>query len=235
MLVSIIIPCYNGEKFLQEAIDSALNQTHRHIEIIVVDDGSTDTSRVIAQNSNVQVISKKNGGIASALNAGIVNAKGNFIKWLSADDVLEPSAIEVMLHEISINSHDYHKAIFYTPYTIIDENGKKIADFKESERDESYLWTAFYGNGSSSLIHRSIFKLCGLFDESLPHSEDYEFWLRATQLFGVELILIPFVTLKYRYHVGQLTKKVGGSLDKQIKASIRARESEMLHSRSRGE
>lgn len=230
MLVSIIIPVYNGEKYLDEAIQSAIRQTYQDIEIIVVDDGSTDLSDSIArtyeQEFPVTVVSKSNGGTASALNMGIKLANGKWIKWLSADDVLLPDAIENMMNVAGYGL--YLNTIYYTNYHIIDENGKHLRDYIEPE-DPPDIWKRFYGNGSTSLIHRELFNICGLFDERLPHSEDYEFWLRATQLFNVKLELIPIFTINYRMHPDQLTNKVGGKLDRSIKDSIRKRLTTLQH------
>jgi len=224
--VSIIIPVYNGEKYLKEAIDSALNQTYKDIEVIVIDDGSTDKTTAILKDSVVRLHGKvrmhaTNRGTAAALNTGIELAQGDYIKWLSADDVLLPQAIESMMWFVLADSRR-ENTIYYTNYHIIDQYGKHKKDWIEPETPPD-LWKRFYGNGSSTLIHKSVFKKCGLFDESLRHSEDYEFWLRATQIYGINLTLIPIFTINYRNHPDQLTHKVGGSLDKQIKDSIRKR------------
>jgi len=218
-----VIPAYNAEKYIKEAIDSALNQTYKDIEVLVIDDGSTDNT-IDRIPGGVWLHRQKNGGPASALNSGIKAAKGEWIKWLSADDILEPDAIESIMKYVKDK-----KTIYYTHYTIIDKDGKFIKKFTEPERVESDLWKLFYGNGSSSIIHKDVFALCGLFDENLRHSEDYEFWLRATQLYGVRLRLIPQYTLKYRRHPDQLTNKVGGSLDQTIKDSIRQRLTTLKH------
>ncbi len=232
MLVSIVIPVYNGEKYIKEAIDSALNQTYKETEILIVNDGSTDGTQEIIRIYEGGIIGfhfiehEKNYGIAAALNTGIENTKGQFIKWLSADDVLETNAVETMMKYALQDRYNWHKSIYYSHYHIIDENGNFKGEFKEPTRVESDLWSFFYGNGSSSLIHRDVFKLCGLFNEDFSHSEDYEFWLRATQLYGVKLKLVPEFTLRYRNHPGQLTNKVGGKNDAKIKATIRQRMSE---------
>jgi len=229
--VSIIIPVFNGEKYLSETIESALNQTIRpKPEIIIVDDGSTDGTteflKELRQDKKFKIIFKENGGPASALNAGIREAKGEWIKWLSADDVLLPTAIENMF-EI-INDHDdlekNKNTIFYTNYHIIDQNGKHLRDLIEPPRplNGNDLWKAFYGSGSTSLIHKDVFKKCGLFDESLRASEDYEFWLRCTQLHHVALQLLPIFTVNYRIHPDQLTNKLGGRFDKGIKDKIKS-------------
>jgi teichuronic acid biosynthesis glycosyltransferase TuaG len=87
--VSIIIPVYNCQKYVGYAIESALNQTYEDVEVIVIDDGSfDDTLDIITQFDGITVLVKNNGGTASALNEGIKTAKGDWIHWLSADDVL---------------------------------------------------------------------------------------------------------------------------------------------------
>ena len=214
--VSVIIPVYNGEQFLGEAIESALNQTYENIEVIVVDDGSTDHSMDVALEYGVQVISKANGGTASALNAGIVSSTGEWIKWLSADDVMYPDALEKMMRVVSITpKHD--SRIFYTHYTLINEYGDDIGVFTDKEYADprKTLMQFFFGNGSTSLIHINVFKKIGPFKE-LPHSEDYEFWLRAAHD-GIRHTLIPIYSIKYRSHPKQLTNTVGGSLDEEIR------------------
>ena len=98
--VSVIIPAYNAEKFIGEAIESVLNQTYKNIEIIVVDDGSKDnTYHIVKQNfgNQVKLIRKKNGGVSSARNMGVKNAEGEFIAYLDADDYWLPQKLEIQL------------------------------------------------------------------------------------------------------------------------------------------
>ncbi len=249
VLVSVIIPAYNAVKYIRHAVYSALLQSlNKHeFEVIVIDDCSTDdTAGAVAliRSMNVGrvnlIMRKENGGPAKALNDGIRETKGDWIKWLSADDEMYPSCLEDLLwwvnrekikkeKELTLDVHT--DAIYYTDYDYIDEAGKVTGEFIEPGRPESDLWKLFFGNGSSSFIHRSVFEKCGLFAE-MAHSEDYEFWLRASQLYGIKLIHIPIKSIKYRKHAGQLTHRVGGQLDQTIKDSIRERQSEMLHSSS---
>ena len=97
--VSIVIPIFNGEKYLDECIKSALNQIYSNIEIIAVDDGSTDNSlKILKKYSNrIKIIQKQNGGTASALNLGIKQMSGEWFKWLSQDDILYPNAIDELI------------------------------------------------------------------------------------------------------------------------------------------
>ena len=223
MLVSIIIPVFNGEKYLRECIDSAIIQPN--CEVIVVNDGSEDQTENICQEyfDKIRYIYKENGGTASALNAGIALSRGEYIHWLSADDVLLDNAIPKMIEWIGLNDTKPENCIYYTHYHIIDGIGRHLRDLKEPGHDESVLWKKFFGNGSTSLIHREVFRKIGNFESKLPHSEDYEFWLRATMLHGIKLQLIPVFTLNYREHAGQMTNRVGGKLDNLIKNSIRGK------------
>ncbi len=222
VLVSIIIPVFNGESYIREAIESALAQPH--CEVIVVNDGSTDqTATICMEYDDIKYYYKENGGTASALNVGIHFANGEYIKWLSADDVLLGNAIASMIGYIGLHDTDPENTIYYTNYHIINSRGDFKSDFKEPGHDSDKLWQFFFGNGSTTLIHKEIFQKIGDFDSGLPHSEDYEFWLRATMLHGIKMQLIPIFTINYRNHPDQLTHKVGGKLDKVIKQAIRKR------------
>ena len=102
-LVSIVIPVYNGANFLAEAIDSALAQTYRNLEVIVVNDGSTDggaTERIACSyGDKIRYFSKPNGGVSSALNLGIEKMKGEYFSWLSHDDLYAPDKIENQVNQ----------------------------------------------------------------------------------------------------------------------------------------
>lgn len=106
-LVSIIIPIYNGEKWMKECIESALNQTYENIEIIIVNDGSTDNTELIAKSyisrhENIFYLKQKNAGQASARNAGLAVARGEYIQFLDSDDYLELNTIEIAVNAIEI-------------------------------------------------------------------------------------------------------------------------------------
>ena len=101
MKISIIIPVYNAEKYLEECIRSAIEQSYRDIEVIAVDDGSTDNSLEILEkySSKIRIIKKKNGGTSTALNIGIEAMDGQWFKWLSADDILDNNAVQVQIKD----------------------------------------------------------------------------------------------------------------------------------------
>src|SRR5574337_1161908 len=226
MKVSIIIPVYNAEKYLQECIDSCLKQTYGDIEIIAVNDGSTDNSGKILESysEKIKIVEKKNGGTPSALNAGIKIMSGEWFKWLSADDVLYENAIEILVGQTKMLGDLAESCIFYSNYDIINEKNEIIGEMVESDYNNLtdmernvILLDHFYGNGTTSIIHKSIFEKCGIFDESIGYKEDYEFWLRCCLIHGCKLHLIPHKLAKYRVHGTQLTStKVRKNLE-QVK------------------
>jgi glycosyltransferase involved in cell wall biosynthesis len=216
MKVSVVIPVYNASKYIDECIQSVLDQTYSDIEIIAVDDGSTDDSLLkLKQYSNkIKILTKKNGGTPTALNAGIRIMSGEWFKWLSADDLLEKNALDVLINEAK-NLGDVSKScIFYSSYDLIDQEGKIVGEFLEpsynnlEDFDKNVvLLDHYYGNGTTSLIHKSLFDRFGLFDEKIGFQEDYEFWLRCCIIYDCKLHLIPKKLARYRLHSGQLTKK----------------------------
>ena len=115
--VSIIIPVYNGSNYLREAIDSALAQTYKNIEVIVVNDGSDDGGKTesIAKSyrNKIRYIYKKNAGVSTALNAGILAAEGEYISWLSHDDVYIPNKLEVQINYLR---NENNPVILYSDY-----------------------------------------------------------------------------------------------------------------------
>ena len=222
-LVSIIIPVYNGEKFIEEAINSALNQTYKYIEIIVVNDGSTDnTPKILKKFTNkIKIIEKENGGMTSALNRGIQEMKGEWFKWLSADDILYPIAVEELVIEAK-KLKNMKKYILFSNWDIIDSKGKflrkviepnynKLSDFDLNV----VLLDKYIGNGTTSLIHKSVLDEYGTFDGNPKFVEDYELLLRYSLLHNVRLHFVPKSLAKYRIHENQETHKRGKKLKKQ--------------------
>jgi len=215
--ISIVIPVYNTEKYVAECIESCLNQTYKDYEIIIIDDGSTDKSvDIISEyhknNKNkITLIHKENGGTASALNTGFERMKGEWFKWVSADDVLYPTALETMMDLIE-KIPDNTQYIYYTDFVEIDQNSKVIKIRREPDRtihtsDENSVELMYhsYGNGSTSMIHRSLFHTVGKFREGLRQAEDLEFWMRACIKFKYQMYHLNLITLSYRRHSESLT------------------------------
>ena len=129
-LVSVVIPVYNSEKYLEECLNSVISQTYQNIEIIVIDDGSTDSSPDILKkySDRVNVFSQKNNGLASALNLGISKMKGHWFKWFSPDDVMYPHTIETLVDGAKKHSNN---TIIYSNWNIMDDTGNIIREFHE--------------------------------------------------------------------------------------------------------
>lgn len=215
MLVSIVIPIFNAEKYIEECLNSALNQTYKKIEIIVVNDGSTDNSLEVlnAFSDKIRIISKFNGGTASALNIGIKAMKGEWFKWLSADDVLYPSAIEELILEAD-RLENKKKYILYSNYDIVNSEGKIVKQFIEPNYNQLnpfdfnvILLDHYIGNGTTSLIHKSALDDYGVFDETIGFAEDYELWLRFCLINNCRLHLVPKILARYRVHETQLSER----------------------------
>ena len=191
-LVSVVIPVYNGANFLAEAIESALNQTYRNIEIIVVNDGSRDSgaTREVAQSfgDRIRYFEKENGGCGSAFNYGINRMQGEYFSWLSHDDLYDRTKIERQLEVLSHREETAHVAC--CAYRLLDESTNKIIpqpyyDVEEFERKP--LYGLFRGaiNGNCLLISKKVFDKIGLFDEALRTTQDYDLFYRMLQRFTI--------------------------------------------------
>ncbi len=204
--VSIVVPVYNGSKYLQEAIDSALAQTYKNIEVIVVNDGSDDGGKTEAiaklYRDKIRYIYKKNGGVSTALNAGILAAEGEYISWLSHDDVYMPNKLEV---QIIYLRNENNPVILYSDYYWIDSESKILGSYKiQHVSPENFLYaliTSYPINGCTTLIPKSCFDTVGLFNEGLKTSQDYEMWFRLVRKY--EFKHIPETLIKSRLHPEQ--------------------------------
>jgi teichuronic acid biosynthesis glycosyltransferase TuaG len=210
-LISVIIPTYNREKYLKQCIESALYQSYPDKEVLVIDDGSTDNTEELCSRYDVIYIKTEHVNTAHAINVGIKNASGEWIKLLGSDDYLLPNALELFASQA-----DSTNRIYYSDY-YIDNKGelnKFICPEFPIERQFGELMRAFYGG--CSFVSRKLFDRFGYFDESLPYAEDYDFWLRCVSQ-GVEMRHIPFYSTVFRIHEGQNTNVYGNSLDEGIK------------------
>jgi glycosyltransferase involved in cell wall biosynthesis len=211
--VSIVIPVYNGEKYLEECVMSCINQTYKNFNITIVDDGSTDDTFKIAWDitqkyPHITLIQKNNGGTGSALNTGIDATHGKWIKWLSADDCFfAEDSLERMMEQV-----DDIDCLYYTDYEIIDENGSFKGIFQEPDRSKmskedqaAEMFRNFFGNGSTSIFHRSTWYAVGPFNENMPYNDDYEYWLRWVLKYKKPMKHLDLVSVQYRQHSESLT------------------------------
>ncbi len=212
-LVSIIIPVYNGSNYLKKAIDSALNQTYSNIEIIVVNDGSTDEGKTeeIAKSygSRIRYIKKENGGVSSALNEGIREMKGTYFSWLSHDDEYYADKIEKQIESLKKVNNPRTVALCGTEF--IDEKSNVLnkkwamqeAGVYSSKEALSQLTKKTF-SGIALLIPKSAFDENGLFDESLKYIQDLVMW-RSVFLSGYSLVVVPRTMARSRLHSAQQT------------------------------
>ena len=212
-LVSVVIPVYNSEKFLKQCLDSILTQSYQNIEIIAVDDGSTDTSSGILErySDKINIISQKNQGLGSALNLGISKMKGSWFKWFSPDDVMYSNTIETLIDEAK-NHPD--NTIIYSNWNIIDDTGNILREFHESNYNELSefdfnvrLLDGQQINVNTTLIPATLFKKYGVRELDDPVAIDYDFFLRSALLHDAKFRLTSQPLVKYRIHSDQLSHK----------------------------
>lgn len=211
-LVSIIIPAYNAERFIERTLRSALRQTYRNIEIIIIDDGSTDATRaraerVVAGHGRVRMISVPNGGVAKARNLGIQEANGAFVAFLDADDLWHPTKIELQLDSLTLAPND-GAAASYTFYRVIDLDDRVVGQGHltcDGYAFARHLYARFVGNGSSLVVRRDAALLVGGFDPSwlaqgLDGVEDLDFEMKLTAKYPISAV--PHFLVGYRVYLG---------------------------------
>ena len=209
-LVSVIIPVYNGEDYINDSIKSALGQTYKNIEVIVIDDGSTDKTKKICESfkNKIKYIFKENGGVSTALNLGIKKSKGEYISWLSHDDLYKPNKIELEIKELS--KFMDKNTIVFSNFDLINSEGIVFSKtnhtfFYKKEELTSGIMPVIMGavNGCTTLINKECFNECGLFDEKLKTVQDYDMWLRLFSKYPSTFIDKHLV--QYRVHEKQGT------------------------------
>jgi glycosyltransferase involved in cell wall biosynthesis len=179
LLISIIIPCYNGEAYLHEAIESALAQSYQRIEIIIVDDGSGDRSAEVADRYPVRYIHQQNRGVSSARNLGIQASRGDAITFLDADDRLKCNAIEAGVQALTEHPEC---AMAVGDHVFVSPGGSYLANSRKNPPSafhyEALLISNFIEVTSSVLFRRSVLDEVGGFKTELRAAEDYDLYLR---------------------------------------------------------
>lgn len=200
-LVSIVIPVYNGENFLEEAIESALAQTYKNIEIIVVNDGSSDNTDAICKKykDKIRYFKKENGGVASALNLAIDKMQGEYFSWLSHDDLYFPQKIE---NQINFLSRQKNKNIvLFCNYLLINENGRRLSEVIINHKNTlipEYCLLRGCVNGITMLIPKEAFDKCGKFNEKLRCTQDYDLWHKFLKKY--QFVHMTDILAKTRIH-----------------------------------
>ena len=197
-LVSIIIPCFNCSVFVNEALESAINQTYKNKEIIVVNDGSTDNSQdILEQYKNIHIIQQKNKGVSEARNSAIRLSKGEFIAFLDSDDYWDTDFLVEMVKQAKKTGTklvycgwehvgNYIQAPFIPPD--YESMNNKLEVMIEAPR-----WPVH-----AAIVHRAIVEKIGGFDETLNYCEDFYLWIRAAT--ENKITRVAKVLAYYRHH-----------------------------------
>jgi glycosyltransferase involved in cell wall biosynthesis len=197
-LVSVVIPVYNAARYIAEAIESVYAQNYESLEIIIVDDGSTDdTSAIIRSFKNIRYVWQENQGVASARNTGITESKGELIAFLDADDYWAPGKLNIQVGCLLMHPH--------LGYTL----GRQ-RNFLERGIDrpfwlkEEHLREDHAGFLPTMVIRRQLFETVGRFNINFRISEDVEWFSRAMDA-GVPMMVVPKVVLYRRIHNANLS------------------------------
>lgn len=212
--ISVIIPCYNQAQFLAQTVESALNSTHPKLEIIIVNDGSTDYSKEIAEEltekySNVYLLNQKNAGVAAARNAGIEFSNSKYILPLDGDDLISKEYLD---EAIKVLEKKPEVKVVYCEAVKFDENGERHWNLKPFSlnslaRDNMIFVSAVFRRADALAV--------GSFSENMKMGrEDWEFWIKMLKN-GGEVVKLPLKGFFYRIHSGSKRKKTGTSQKKK--------------------
>jgi glycosyltransferase involved in cell wall biosynthesis len=208
--VSVIIPAYNVARYIACAVNSALNQESVELEVIVVDDGSTD--RTVAESeeikdSRLRIVRQENGGGAKARNTGIERATAPYIAFLDGDDFWDHSKLAT--HITFLNEHP-EVDLTFSYSCVVDERGRQLGRLSRAVKGKvsfrSLLIENVISNGSAVVMRREALRSAGVFDAELTTAEDHDLWLRVSLLRPGNTYCIPHALTYYRMRDGQLTK-----------------------------
>lgn len=218
-LISVVIPVYNGEKTIRETVESILNQSLSDFELIVINDGSQDSTLEIVsslQDSRLKVFSYPNAGLAASRNRGIAQASGDYISFIDADDLWTSDKLEAQFKVLQANSH---AAVAYSWTDFIDESSQFLHQGSHITVNgnvwANLLVANFLDNGSNPLIRRQALTEVGGFDESLKAAEDWDMYLRLAAHYHFVAVSSPQIL--YRVSVNSMSAHV----DKQEAESLK--------------
>ena len=211
-LVSVVIPCYNQAHYLGEAIESALGQAYRPVEVIVVDDGATDsTFEVATAYAEVRCVRQANQGLAAARNAGLRAARGEYVAFLDADDRLLPGAVQVGAAAL-----DAHPGVAFG----VGRHGRIASDGSslpvshrprvEREHYASLVRRCWIAMPATVMYRRAVLDAVGAFDARLRCAEDYDLYLRLTRRFSI--VDHYAEVAEYRQHAGTISRNAARML-----------------------
>ena len=208
--VSVILPVHNGEATIAEAVSSVLAQTFADLELIVIDDGSTDSTLQVLSgftDARVRVFSRKQSGPAASRNRGIEHASGDIVAFIDADDVWFPDKLEAQLTALE---RVPNAAVAYCWTDYMDAAGNFVCTdsrltFEGWVHDELLVHN-FIDSGSNIIVRRQSLLEVGCFDESLPAVEDWDLYLKLSSRHP--FVCVPKVLVKYRQSATSLTTRI---------------------------
>ena len=220
--VSVVIPCYNGARFLRQAIDGALAQTHPDVEVVVVDDGSTDDSAAVAESygDSVVLLRGPNRGLSAARNKGVAASTGEFLTLLDADDVLLP---DCLANRVRILQEKPEGGLVAGYFREIDDNGqvrervpelRKLGPLPAFRQAVRRNW----GPPVGWTFRREAFERCGGFDPLLRSCEDWDFVIRVAKRYSIDYDLT--VQVHYRILEGQMSSNFDVMLDAAVSRKL---------------
>jgi len=209
--ISVVVPSYNAERTILQTVESVQKQTLSNIEIIIINDGSTDRTLELLQSitdQRLKIVSCKNGGLPVARNRGISHAKGEFISFIDADDLWRPDKLELQL--AALQQHpDAGVAYSWTSY-FIDGQEESIFPyhpvFFEGNVYDKLLVNNIVGNGSNILVRRKAIESVGEFEPTLKSCEDWDFYIRLAAKW--HFVVVPKHQILYRQSPKAMTSKV---------------------------
>jgi len=203
--VTIYITNYNYGAYLEQAIQSVLNQTFTDFELIIIDDGSTDASKDIIdqyqKHNNIYTVFQENKGLNASNNIALNLSRGKYIIRLDADDYFASQAIELMVSELERNPGH---ALVFPDYYNIDIDGNIIEEIKRHNFENGVTLLDQPAHGACTMIRTDILKSIGGYDEEFNRQDGYDIWLRISQLYPVKNISLPL--FHYRQHQNSITK-----------------------------
>jgi glycosyltransferase involved in cell wall biosynthesis len=224
--VSVVIPVYNGADYLAAAIDSALGQTYHNLEVVVINDGSTDdgaSERIACSyGDRIRYFSQPNGGVASALNRGIDVMTGDYFSWLSHDDLYVPEKLEIQLAALTW-APDPSRVVLYSDFDIFTTDPSEAEPGPSGEhvppKDFRYhITVANTLHGCTLLVPRDAFTEHGRFDTALRTTQDYDFWFRIAE--GFAFVHQPRVLVHARSHPDQGSMAMSGLVERECNALL---------------
>jgi glycosyltransferase involved in cell wall biosynthesis len=204
--VSVLIPTYNQAAYLPAAIESVLQQTWSDLELIVVNDGSTDQTRRVLRRfesePRIRITHQENKKLPGALNTGLRQARGEFLTWTSSDNLMLPTMLETLVKALRLNPE---VSLVYADWELINRDANVLGVIRTLDYDPYLLMRTNYIN-ACFLYRRICQDEVGFYNANYLHVEDWEYWLRLSERF--QMMHVPQVLYQYRVHPDSLTSRV---------------------------